>query len=87
LCGLQNKGTIAVGFDADLVIFDPQQRITLSTEMLHENVDWTPYDSLEITGWPLVTLSRGRVLVEDGEFFGQPGQGRFVKRKLKGCSI
>lgn len=82
LCGLQNKGTIGVGFDADLVIFDPQQRVTLSTKTLHENVDWTPYDGLEVTGWPSVTLSRGQVLVEQSEFFGQAGQGRFVKRKL-----
>jgi dihydropyrimidinase len=82
LFGLAQKGHIAVGYDADLVIFDPDIRRTLSTETLHENVDWTLYDGLEVTGWPAVTISRGAVVVEDGEFRGQAGQGRFVARRV-----
>ncbi len=82
IVGLTQKGKIAAGFDADLVVFDPEKRVSLSTETLHENVDWTPYDGLEITGWPAVTISRGTVLVQDGEFLGSPGQGRYIHRSL-----
>ncbi len=87
LFGLARKGTIAVGYDADLVIFDPEARLTLSTETLHENVDWTLYDGLEVTGWPAVTISRGAVVVEKGEFLGRPGQGRFVVRQLRQAAL
>ena len=83
MVGLERKGHIAVGYDADIVIFDPNRTVTLSTESLHENVDWTPYDGLEVQGWPAVTISRGQILVEDGEFHGVAGQGRFTKRKFK----
>lgn len=81
LAGFAAKGEIAPGFDADLVVFDPQRRVTLSTETLHEQVDWTPYAGLELCGWPIYTLSRGEVIVEQGEFKGQAGRGRFVKRR------
>lgn len=82
LMGFTKKGQIAVGYDADLVVFDPRQPVTLSTKTLHENVDWTPYDGFQLTGWPRHTLSRGQWLVRDGQFVGQPGQGRFVARRL-----
>jgi dihydropyrimidinase len=82
LAGFNQKGEVAVGHDADLVVFDPELRKTLSTETLHENVDWTPYEGLELQGWPVTTLSRGRVIVEDGEFCGEAGWGRFVARML-----
>jgi dihydropyrimidinase len=82
LFGLERKGNIAVGYDADLVVFDPETRVKLSTDTLHENVDWTLYDGVEATGWPAVTISRGKVIVEGGEFHGQAGQGRFVARTL-----
>jgi dihydropyrimidinase len=82
LCGLERKGHIAVGYDADLVVFDPARQVTLSTETLHEQVDWTPYDGFKVKGWPAVTISRGDVIVENGEFRGAPGRGKFVKRRL-----
>ncbi len=82
LAGFRRKGHIAVGYDADLVVFNPEKSMTLSTETLYENVDWTPYEGVSVTGWPEVTLSRGYVLVQNGEFFGKPGQGRFVKRSF-----
>ena len=80
LVGLTKKGHIGVGYDADLVIFDPDKQKTLSTNTLHEQVDWTPYEGLTIQGWPRMTMSRGCVLVENDEFVGEPGCGRFVRR-------
>jgi dihydropyrimidinase len=81
LFGLERKGVIAVGYDADLVVFDPERVVRLSAETLHENVDWTPFEGIEVIGWPVVTISRGKVIVKDGEFHGTAGQGCFVERK------
>ncbi len=80
---LERKGALAVGCDADIVIFDPNQTVTLSTGTLHENVDWTPYNGFTAQGWPSVTIQRGAVLVDNGSFHGQAGQGRYVARKTK----
>jgi dihydropyrimidinase len=82
LVGLSRKGRILVGYDADLVVFDPEKRIVLSTETLHENVDWTPYEGIELRGWPETTLSRGEIVVENGQFRGQKGRGQFVARRF-----
>ncbi|MDQ7024223.1 MAG: dihydropyrimidinase [Anaerolineae bacterium] len=81
LAGFDKKGHLAVGYDADIVIFDPEAKKTLSTETLHEQVDWTPYDRLELHGLPISTISRGEVIVLDGEFIGQAGRGQFIKRE------
>ena len=62
------------------MIFDPQKTVTLSTDTLHENVDWTLYAGLEVQGWPTTTLSHGKVIVNDGQFLGAAGNGRFVPR-------
>jgi len=81
--GLRRKGQIAPGFDADLVIFDPQRQITLQAgRTLHERVDWSPYEGMQVRGWPRDVLSRGRVIVRDGQFVGQAGWGRFVRREI-----
>jgi dihydropyrimidinase len=82
LMGLPRKGILAPGYDADIVIFDPQRRKTLSTESLHEACDWTPYAGLTLSGWPRTVLLRGEVIVEDEEFCGGPGTGRFIKRQF-----
>jgi dihydropyrimidinase len=82
LAGLTGKGDIQVGFDADLVIFDPERTMTLSTESLHEQVDWTPYEGLTLQGWPVVTISRGEVIVENDKFYGRPGRGRYARRSF-----
>ncbi|MFW6069522.1 MAG: dihydropyrimidinase [bacterium] len=80
LAGLQKKGEIVVGHDADLVVFDPQKEVTIDSESLHENVDWSLYQGKTIQGWPAVTISRGDVIVQDGQFNAEPGRGRFIKR-------
>ena len=81
LFGLAHKGRVEPGFDADLVIFDPARPLSLTAGVtLHERVDWSPYDGLPVRGWPRDVLSRGRVVVRDGQFVGQAGWGRFVPR-------
>ncbi|MEM7035239.1 MAG: amidohydrolase family protein, partial [Chloroflexota bacterium] len=80
LMGLQSKGDLAIGRDADLVIFDPKVKRTLSVNTLHENIDWTPYDGHKIQGWPTTVLSRGKVIVANQQFRGAAGDGRFIAR-------
>ncbi len=72
------KGTIAVGADADIAIWDPDKTVTVSHTMLHDNMDYTPYEGREVTGWPVMTLSRGEVVWRNGEVMGAPGRGRFL---------
>ena len=74
------KGTIAVGSDADIVVFDPDKRVTLSAERSHSRVDYNLYEGTEVNGAPKTVLVRGKVIVDAGELVGQPGDGRFVKR-------
>jgi dihydropyrimidinase len=73
------KGTLAIGADAEVVIFDPQRKVTLSQETLHQNVDYTPYEGWEVQGYPATVLSRGEVIVRDGKFVGNRGRGEFLK--------
>lgn len=74
------KGTIAVGGDADIVIFDPNAKRTISVETHHMNVDYNPFEGLEITGEPVTVLSRGEFVILDKQFVGQAGNGHFIKR-------
>ena len=76
------KGTIAVGSDADIVVYDPAARQTLSAGTHHMNVDYSAYEGMEITGKVAVAISRGRVVVADGEFRGSAGHGSFLPRDL-----
>jgi dihydropyrimidinase len=72
------KGTIAVGADADIAIWDPDREVRISTDMLHDNVDYTPYEGREITGWPVMTLSRGEIVWDGKDPRGEPGRGQFL---------
>ena len=72
------KGSIAIGADADLVIWDGETERTIRNDDLHHNVDYTPYEGIQLNAWPAATLSRGRVLWQDGQYLGQPGLGRFL---------
>jgi dihydropyrimidinase len=76
------KGVIAPGADADIVIYDPAARQTLSAATHHMNVDYSAYEGMEITGKVAVTISRGQVVVAEGEFRGSPGHGSFLSRGL-----
>ncbi len=75
------KGTVAVGSDGDLVIWDPDKEVTLSARTLHMRVDYNPYEGRTIKGAPAVVLSRGDVIVDHGQFKGGKGRGQFVKRQ------
>jgi len=74
------KGTIAVGSDADLVVWDPERETRLSVETLHMRVDYSPYEGRVVRGGPAVVMSRGEVIVDRGEWKGRPGRGQFLKR-------
>jgi dihydropyrimidinase len=75
------KGTLAPGSDADIVVWDPDASHTISAATHHQRTDYNLYEGMEVTGLPSVVLSRGRVLVQDGQWKGQQGAGRFVRRK------
>jgi dihydropyrimidinase len=74
------KGTIAPGFDADIVVFDPDRERTISAETHHMNVDYSCYEGWDVKGLPEIVMQRGTVLVEDGEWHGKEGKGRFIER-------
>lgn len=73
------KGTIAVGSDADMVVWDPHRQVTVTNSMLHHNVDCTPYEGMELTGWPETTISRGAVICDGGDLKAEAGRGRFLR--------
>jgi len=75
------KGAIAVGSDADLAILDPTRRGKVRAADLHET-DYTPWEGHDIFAWPVVTILRGKVMVEKGQYFGGPNDGRYLKRKI-----
>jgi dihydropyrimidinase len=74
------KGTIAPGSDADIVVWDPDKKLTISAETHHSNINYNLFEGTEVTGAPEVVLVRGQVIVENDELVGKPGDGRFVKR-------
>jgi dihydropyrimidinase len=74
------KGTIAVGSDADIVIFDHEKERTISAKTHHMNCDYSLFEGFKIKGEPLTVLSRGKVIIQDGQYKGKPGEGKFVKR-------
>ena len=73
------KGTIAIGSDADLAIWDPDREITVTWNDLHDNVGYTPYEGRHIKGWPTTVLSRGRRVVDGGELLVERGSGEFLR--------
>ncbi len=76
------KGCIQEGSDADFVVVDLDQTWTITPQTLHNNLDYTLYEGMELTGKPIMTILRGKVIVEQGIFKGERGAGKFVKRTL-----
>jgi dihydropyrimidinase len=83
LFGFGRKGSIEVGRDADLVVFDPHARRTIRASDLHHTSDFTPYEGIEVTGAVRDVFVRGRAVIRDGVFVGQRGYGQFVERALE----
>ncbi|RYZ03112.1 MAG: dihydropyrimidinase [Comamonadaceae bacterium] len=77
---LPRKGTIAVGADADLALWNPEREVQVSAAMLHDNAGYTPYEGRTVHGWPEVVLSRGRVVVQDGQLHAARGSGQYLPR-------
>jgi len=75
------KGTVAVGSDGDLVLWDPERETTLAASSLHMQVDYSPYEGRVVRGSPAVVLSRGEVLVDHGRLLGRKGRGQYVRRQ------
>src|SRR5207302_8094423 len=78
------KGTIAVGSDADLVIFDPKREHTISAKTHHMRVDYSMFEGIKVTGTPTTVMSRGDVVIADNSFQGRPGHGQFLRRNTQG---
>ena len=84
---LRGKGALQPGYDADLVIVDPNKEVLVSREMLHSACDYTPYAGRYLRGYPVATVSRGEVVMRDGEFTGRAGRGRLVARGPSAAEI
>jgi dihydropyrimidinase len=76
------KGTVAIGADADLAVWDPEREVTVTNSILHHNVDYTPYEGMKLRGWPRFTVSRGEVVYADGQASAERGRGRFLECAL-----
>jgi dihydropyrimidinase len=81
------KGTVAVGSDADLVVFDPEKKLTITAANQHSKTDYNLYEGTEVTGSPEVVLLRGNVLVEGDELVASPGIGQYVARARFGKEL
>jgi dihydropyrimidinase len=75
------KGSLEIGTDADICIFDPEKEVTIDYQQMETNCDWSPYQGWEIKGYPDTTIVRGKMVGQDGKFVGDVGYGQFVKRK------
>jgi dihydropyrimidinase len=75
------KGTIAAGADADIAIWDPERRLSISRDLVHDNVGYTPYAGRGLKGWPVTVISRGQVIIENGSLAAERGRGRFLARR------
>ena len=77
-----SKGSISVGADADFVVIDPDKRVRMTADALHSKIDYSIYDDITTEGYPKLTVSRGEVVMEEGEFAGKRGRGKFILRSV-----
>ncbi len=85
--GLEHcKGSITKGKDADIAIWDPAVQRTVRAEELHDNMEYTPYEGMHLTGWPTTVIQRGKVVIENNELLVARGAGEFVPRKTIDCT-
>jgi dihydropyrimidinase len=75
------KGALAAGSDADITILDPDEKRTVRKEELH-STDYTPWEGREVSVWPTTTILRGKVMVENGKFYGDEKDGQYLKRYI-----
>ena len=76
------KGSLAIGADADIVLWDPNRKVTISQALMHHGSDYTPWEGFEVTGWPVGTFLRGKHVYDDGKILGGPKDGQFLPRAL-----
>ncbi|GAC1327091.1 MAG: dihydropyrimidinase [Beijerinckiaceae bacterium] len=76
------KGSIGVGFDADVTLWDPERKETIRQEILHHGSDYTPWEGFSVTGWPVMTIARGQVVAADGRITGAKGRGEVLQREF-----
>ncbi len=81
------KGRIAVGYDGDLVIVDMKQEKRVTSDVLHSRTDYTQYEGKVLKGWPIVSIMRGNIIVEGGQFMGGTGLGRYVRRPVQSVEV
>jgi len=75
------KGSIAIGYDADIAIWNPEAETTVTAAGMHDNMDYTPFEGWRLTGWPETVMSQGRMIVSSGELKANAGSGSFIARK------
>ncbi len=75
------KGSLQVGTDADILVFDPRKNVTVDHQNLETNCDWSPYQGWKLKGYPHITILRGKIVAKEGRFTGNVGYGKFIKRK------
>lgn len=75
------KGSLQIGTDADILVFDPRKNVTVDYQNLETNCDWSPYQGWKLKGYPYITILRGKIIAKDGRFTGDIGYGKFIKRK------
>ena len=83
--GCGSKGSVTIGKDADLVLYDPKKHFTVSAANMHSQLDYTIYEGKEFSGYPVMTFSRGRIVYRDGVFTGEAGYGRLLRRDRSEC--
>jgi dihydropyrimidinase len=75
------KGSITIGADADIVVFDPKAKKTIHAQDMHSAADWDPFEGWQVEGWPRMTISRGEIIVDNGKVLARAGRGQLLKRK------